>query len=54
MCDLLSDGEAPERLETPVRVEGRDRGALLADWLGEVPPAQLRAGGCRLARAGGA
>ncbi len=36
MCDLLSDGEAPQRLEVPVRVEGRDRAALLADWLGEL------------------
>jgi len=36
MRDLLSDGETPERLEIPVRLEGRDRAALLADWLGEL------------------
>jgi SHS2 domain-containing protein len=36
MRDLLSNGAAPERLEIPVRVEGRDRAALLADWLGEL------------------
>jgi SHS2 domain-containing protein len=36
MRDLLSDGEAPERLEIPVQVEGRDRAALLAAWLGEL------------------
>jgi SHS2 domain-containing protein len=36
MRDLLSDCEAPERLEIPIRVEGRDRAALLADWLGEL------------------
>ena len=36
MRELLSDGEAPERLEIPVRVEGRDRAALLADWVGEL------------------
>jgi SHS2 domain-containing protein len=36
MRDLLSDGEAPQRLEIPVSVEGRDRAALLVDWLGEL------------------
>jgi SHS2 domain-containing protein len=36
MRDLLSDGETPQRLEIPVRLEGRDRAALLADWLGEL------------------
>ena len=36
MCDLLSNGESPERLEISVQVEGRDRSALLADWLGEL------------------
>ena len=36
MHDLLSDGDTPERLEIPVRLEGRDRAALLADWLGEL------------------
>jgi SHS2 domain-containing protein len=36
MRDLLSDGETPDRLEIPVRLEGRDRAALLADWLGEL------------------
>lgn len=36
MRDLLSDGETPERLEIPVRLEGRDRATLLADWLGEL------------------
>ena len=36
MRDVLSDGEGPQRLETPVRIEGCDRAALLADWLGEL------------------
>ena len=36
MRDLLSDGETPDRLEIPVRLGGRDRAALLADWLGEL------------------
>jgi SHS2 domain-containing protein len=36
MHDLLSDGDTPERLEIAVRLEGRDRAALLADWLGEL------------------
>jgi SHS2 domain-containing protein len=36
MCNLLSNGESPERLEISVQVEGRDRAALLADWLGEL------------------
>ena len=36
MCDLLSNGESPERLEISVQVDGRDRAALLADWLGEL------------------
>jgi len=36
MRELLSDGEALERLEIPVRLDGRDRAALLAAWLGEL------------------
>jgi SHS2 domain-containing protein len=36
MRDVLSDGEVPQRLEIPIRIEGRYRATLLADWLGEL------------------
>jgi SHS2 domain-containing protein len=36
MRELMSDGQPRQRLEVPVRVEGRERAALLADWLGEL------------------
>jgi SHS2 domain-containing protein len=36
MRELLSGDEDAQRLEVPVQVEGRDRAALLADWLGEL------------------
>jgi SHS2 domain-containing protein len=36
MRELLSDGEAAQRLEIPVEVAGSDRAALVADWLGEL------------------
>lgn len=36
MRELLSDGEDPQRLELGVELSGRDRAALLADWLGEL------------------
>jgi SHS2 domain-containing protein len=36
MRELLSDGETLARLEIPVRLDGRDRAALLAAWLGEL------------------
>jgi SHS2 domain-containing protein len=36
MCELMSGDEEPERLEIPVELAGRDRAALVADWLGEL------------------
>jgi len=36
MRELISDGEGAQRLEIPVKLEGRDRAALLADWLAEL------------------
>jgi SHS2 domain-containing protein len=36
MRELLSGGEAPERLDVDVGLPGEDRAALLADWLGEL------------------
>jgi SHS2 domain-containing protein len=36
MRELMSAEAATERLEIPIELEGADRGALLADWLGEL------------------
>jgi SHS2 domain-containing protein len=36
MSELMSGDESPQRLEIPVEVAGRDRAALIADWLGEL------------------
>jgi SHS2 domain-containing protein len=36
MRELLSDDAATERLELDVELPGRDRAALVADWLGEL------------------
>jgi SHS2 domain-containing protein len=36
MRELLSDGEAPAPLEVELELPGRDRAALVADWLGEL------------------
>jgi SHS2 domain-containing protein len=36
MRELMSGDESAERLEIPVDVAGRDRAALVADWLGEL------------------
>jgi SHS2 domain-containing protein len=36
MRELMSGGEAAQRLEIPVRLGGGERAALLADWLGEL------------------
>jgi SHS2 domain-containing protein len=36
MCELMSGHEGPERLEIPIELAGRDRAALIADWLGEL------------------
>jgi SHS2 domain-containing protein len=36
MRELMSGDEAAQRLEIPVEVAGRDRAALVADWLAEL------------------
>jgi protein archease len=36
MRELLAGDEARQRLEVGVDIPGRDRAALLADWLGEL------------------
>jgi SHS2 domain-containing protein len=36
MRELLSDGAGVERMDLQVELSGRDRAALLADWLGEL------------------
>ena len=33
---MAGDDDATQRLEVPVRIAGRDRAALVADWLGEL------------------
>ena len=36
MRELMSGSEGAQRLELRVQLEGRDRAALVADWLGEL------------------
>jgi SHS2 domain-containing protein len=36
MRELMSGNETAQRLEIPVRLAGRDRATLLAEWLGEL------------------
>jgi SHS2 domain-containing protein len=36
MRELMSGEQEPERLEIPIELEGGDRAALVADWLGEL------------------
>lgn len=36
MRELLSGDEAPERIDVGIELSGRDRAALIAEWLGEL------------------